>query len=138
MCSSDLEPAYIGFHMHNRFIEEQDVGQFAAGIGLAALFGQIVQLLVQVHALGVDQAIGIGNARNQADHQLQEEFVVLMLRLNAVRKPLLERLAPRWRQRANPFFGSRILFDAVFDDKATLLQARQRLEIGRASCRERV
>ena len=51
---------------------------------------------------------------------------MLVFWFDAVGKPLLERFAAGQRERVDPFLGSRILLDAVFDDETALLQACQR------------
>lgn len=112
--------------MHDGFVEQQDLGELFAGIGMTTMLGEVVQLLVQVCALGLNHAIRIRYPRRQTDHEFEKEFIVLMPGFDPASKPLFECFAAGRRERINSFFRSRILFDAVFRDETALLQSRQR------------
>lgn len=121
----DVEPAQVGFEVHDAFVVEEYFGELGARVGAAALDGDVVKVLVELAALGADNGVWVGSARDEGEHELDKEFVALVLAGDGLTIPFAERGFALGRDGVDTLFGSAALFDGVFDDESVFLEARK-------------
>ena len=121
----DVEPAQVGLEVHDAFVVQEYFGELGAGVGAAALNGDVMQVLVESAALGADDGVRVGSARDEGEHEFDKEFVALVLARDGLAIPFAECGFAFGRDGVDAFFGSAALFDGVFDDESILLKARK-------------
>jgi len=78
--------------VHYYFVQEKNVSQLGPGVSVYALAGKLVQFLIESGALDLYKAMEVSIFHQQAYHQLDEKFILMMVGWDPGVKPSLKGL----------------------------------------------